>query len=264
MSSPQDNIDPAEVERFAALASRWWDTGGAFRPLHQIGAARLAFIRDAVTGHFGRDPSRIRILDGLRILDVGCGGGLISEPLARLGGKVTGIDPADENIGAARSHAQAAGLAIDYRAQRVEDVAASPERFDVVVCLEVIEHVPDPKRFLGACADTVRPGGLLIVSTINRTTKAYGLAIVAAERVLRWLPPGTHQWERFVTTEELGDMLEAHGLEAPRLAGLSYDPLRDRWTVSGDTDVNYIAAAAKPMAPALGVDGPGRDHQAVR
>ncbi len=251
MQAPSDNIDPAEVERFAGLASKWWDTSGEFRPLHQIGAARLAFIRDAVTAHCGGDASKIRAFEGMRMLDIGCGGGLISEPLARLGGQVTGIDPAEENIGAARAHAQVSGLSIDYRAQRVEDVAASGERFDVAVCLEVIEHVPDPARFLGACADTVRPGGLLIVSTINRTAKAYGLAIVAAERLLKWLPEGTHQWDRFVTTDELRQMMEEHGLEAPRFAGLSYNPLRDAWVVSGDTDVNYIAAAGKPVRPAL-------------
>lgn len=248
---PAENVDPREIERFAALASKWWDSEGEFRPLHQIGAARLGFIRDAVTRHFGLDRGRVKALSGLRLLDVGCGGGLICEPMARLGGAVTGIDPAEENIAAARLHAEKSRLPIDYRAQRVEEIAASPERYDVTVCLEVIEHVPDPARFVAACAETVRPGGLLIVSTINRTLKAYGLAIVAAEHLLRWLPVGTHTWERFVTTDELKEMLDACKFEDVRFAGLSYDPLRDRWQTSGDTNVNYIASAGKPLPASL-------------
>lgn len=243
-----DNLDSREVERFAAISSKWWDKEGEFRPLHQIGAARLSFIREAVSDHFGIDPRKIRALDGLKVLDVGCGGGLISEPMARLGGAVTGIDPGEENLAVASAHAAGQGLAVDYRAARVEDLAAAGETFDVTVCLEVIEHVPDPQTFIRSCAETVRPGGLLIISTINRTLKAYGLAIVAAEHLLRWLPRGTHQWERFVTAEELKAALEACGLERPRTAGLVYDPLRDRWSVGSDIDVNYIAAAAKPEA----------------
>lgn len=243
-----NNLDSREVDRFAAISSKWWDKDGEFRPLHQIGTARLSFIRDAVTRHFGLDPRKVRVLDGLRVLDVGCGGGLIAEPLTRLGGYVTGIDPGEENIGVATVHAKQQGLSIDYRVARVEDLASAGETFDVTVCLEVIEHVPDPAQFIASCAQTVKPGGLLIVSTINRTLKAYGLAIVAAEHLLRWLPPGTHQWDRFVTADELKAALTEGGLESPRMAGLVYDPLRDRWTVGDDTDVNYIAAAAKPTA----------------
>ncbi|MBU2580295.1 MAG: bifunctional 2-polyprenyl-6-hydroxyphenol methylase/3-demethylubiquinol 3-O-methyltransferase UbiG [Alphaproteobacteria bacterium] len=245
-NSSSDNLDSREVERFAAISSKWWDKEGEFRPLHQIGAARLSFIREAVSDHFGTDPRKIRALDGLKVLDVGCGGGLISEPLARLGGTVTGIDPGEENIAVAEAHAAQQGLQIAYRATRVEDLVAAGERFDVTVCLEVIEHVPDPQAFVRSCAETVRPGGLLIMSTINRTLKAFGLAIVAAEHLLRWLPPGTHQWERFVTAEELKTAMEACGLGPPRMAGLVYDPMRDRWGVGSDTDVNYIAAAARP------------------
>ncbi|KUO63619.1 MAG: bifunctional 3-demethylubiquinone 3-O-methyltransferase/2-octaprenyl-6-hydroxy phenol methylase [Alphaproteobacteria bacterium BRH_c36] len=241
-----NNIDSREVARFAALSSKWWDKEGEFRPLHQIGAARLSFIREAVSDHFGIDQRKVRALEGLKVLDVGCGGGLICEPLARLGGSVTGIDPGDENIAVASAHAKEQGLAIDYRATRVEDLAAAGELFDVAVCLEVIEHVPDPGAFVAACAETVRPGGLMIVSTINRTLKAYGLAIIAAEHLLRWLPKGTHQWERFVTAGELKTALLECGMENPRMAGLVYEPLRDRWTVGNDTDVNYIAASAKP------------------
>ncbi|MCH9808243.1 MAG: bifunctional 2-polyprenyl-6-hydroxyphenol methylase/3-demethylubiquinol 3-O-methyltransferase UbiG [Alphaproteobacteria bacterium] len=240
------NVDPREVDRFAALASKWWDTNGEFRPLHQIGPARLSFIRDAVTGHFRIDSRTVRAFSGLKILDVGCGGGLISEPMARLGGSVTGIDPAAENIAAASAHAGDQGLAIDYRAVRVEDLAEAGEQFDVVVCLEVVEHVPDPAAFLATCAKTVRPGGLFITSTINRTVKAYGLAIFAAEHVLRWLPRGTHQWERFVTPDELTEALTECGLENIRFSGLGFDLLQDRWQLVSDTDVNYIASAEKP------------------
>ena len=243
-----DNLDKREVNRFAAIAKKWWDKAGEFRPLHQIGAARLSFIRDAITEHFAVDPRQIRALDGLKVLDVGCGGGLISEPMARLGGVVTGIDPAEENIAVARAHAKDQGLSIDYRSRRVEELAKAGELFDVTVCLEVIEHVPDPASFIASCAETVRPGGLLIVSTINRTMKAYGLAIVAAEQLLKWLPAGTHQWDRFVTADELQSALEACGMECPQMAGLVYDPLQDRWLVGSDTDVNYIASAGKPDA----------------
>lgn len=242
------NLDPREVERFAALASKWWDKSGKFRPLHQIGAARLSFIREAVTGHFLIDGRKVRALTGLSILDIGCGGGLISEPLARLGGLVTAIDPAEENIEVARFHAKEQGLKIDYRTARVEQIAQGGKLFDVAVCLEVVEHVPDPAALIASCAETVRPGGLLIMSTINRTMKAYGLAIVAAENLLGWLPQGTHRWERFVTPQELEAGFHDAGLENVRFSGLVFNPLRDRWTLGSDTDVNYIAAAEKPAA----------------
>ena len=242
------NLDPREVERFASLASKWWDKSGKFRPLHQIGAARLSFIREAVTGHFLIDGRKVRALTGLTILDIGCGGGLISEPLARLGGLVTAIDPAEENIEVARFHAKEQGLKIDYRAARVEQIAQGGKLFDVAVCLEVVEHVPNPEALIASCAETVRPGGLLIMSTINRTMMAYGLAIVAAENLLGWLPQGTHRWERFVTPQELEAGFHDAGLENVRFSGLVFNPLRDRWTLGSDTDVNYIAAAEKPAA----------------
>jgi 2-polyprenyl-6-hydroxyphenyl methylase/3-demethylubiquinone-9 3-methyltransferase len=182
----------------------------------------------------------------LRVLDVGCGGGLICEPLARLGARVTGLDPAPETIEAARRHAAGQGLDIDYRAGRVEELAAEAAGFDAVVCLEVVEHVPDVAAFLKACAALVRPGGLMLLSTLNRTLKAYLLAIIGGEYILRWLPVGTHQWDRFVTPAELTRHLRAAGLEAPLVKGLVYNPLADSWSVGGDTDVNYLAAAAKP------------------
>jgi 2-polyprenyl-6-hydroxyphenyl methylase/3-demethylubiquinone-9 3-methyltransferase len=246
--SPGDTrtLDREEVDRFARLASEWWDTGGKFRALHRIGPARLTFLRDETVRHFGFASGGLRPLAGLRVLDVGCGGGLICEPLARLGARVTGLDPAPETIEAARRHAAGQGLEIDYRAGRVEDLGASQaDACDVVSCLEVVEHVPDPAAFLAACAGLLRPGGLMLLSTLNRTVKAYLLAIVGAEYVLRWLPVGTHQWERFVTPDELSRYLAAAGLEAPTIKGLVYNPLADSWSLGSDTDVNYMAAAAK-------------------
>lgn len=245
-------LDPAEVDRFTRFASEWWDAHGKFRTLHLIGPARLAFLRDETVRHFARTGGGRRPLDGLAILDIGCGGGLVCEPLARLGATVTGIDPAADNVEAARRHAAGQGLAIDYRAARVEDLAAEGRLFDAVVCLEVVEHVPDVGAFLKTCAALVRPGGLMLLSTINRTLKAYLLAIIGAEYVLRWLPVGTHQWERFVTPDELGRHLQAAGLGAPTLKGLAYSPMSDSWSLSADTDVNYFASAAKAVSDPAG------------
>jgi 2-polyprenyl-6-hydroxyphenyl methylase/3-demethylubiquinone-9 3-methyltransferase len=242
---PADTLDPAEIERFNRCAAEWWDSNGKFRTLHLIGPARMTFLRDALMRHFGRQGVT-RPLDGLSILDIGCGGGLVCEPLCRLGAQVTGIDPGLDNVEAARRHAAGQGLAIDYRTARVEDLAAEGRSFDAVACLEVVEHVPDPGAFLKTCAGLVRPGGLMLLSTINRTLKAYLLAIVGAEYVLRWLPVGTHQWERFVTPDELARYLRAAGLEAPAVKGLVYNPLADAWSLGTDTDVNYLASAAKP------------------
>ena len=242
-------LDSEEIDRFARLASQWWDARGKFRALHRIGPARLGFLRDAMICHFDRREAArgaLRRLEGLSVLDVGCGGGLISEPLARMGARVTGLDPAVENIEAARRHAAGQGLAIDYRAGRVEELAAAGRTFDAVVCLEVLEHVPDPGAFLAALANLVRPGGLMLMSTLNRTLKAYLFAIIGGEYVLRWLPVGTHQWERFITPDELGCYLRAAGLDAPTIKGLIYDPLADVWSLGADTDVNYLACAAKP------------------
>jgi 2-polyprenyl-6-hydroxyphenyl methylase/3-demethylubiquinone-9 3-methyltransferase len=239
-------LDPREIAQFEKLAGEWWDPNGKLRPLHKQGPARLGFIREALRGHFGRPADKLAALEGLSVLDIGCGGGLVSEPLARLGARVTGIDPAPESIAVARRHAGAQGLDIDYRAARAEDLVAAGERFDAVVCLEVVEHVPDAAAFIGTIAPLVRPGGMLIVSTMNRTWKAYALAIIGAEYVLGWLPRGTHDWQRFVTPEELRRHLEAAGFAAPRCSGIVYDVLHDEWRLASDCDVNYMAAAARP------------------
>lgn len=240
------NLDPGEVERFARIASEWWDPKGKFAPLHRLGPARLQYLRDTIAGHFGRQLPAMRPLSGLRILDIGCGGGLVSEPLARLGADVTGIDPAADNIAAATAHAREQALDITYRAVTAETLAAEKATFDVVLCLEVVEHVPDPAGFIALSASLAAPGGLVIASTINRTLKAWALAIVGAEYVLRWLPVGTHRWERFVTPDEMAAHMAAAGLEAIGFEGLVFDPLRDLWSLSPDTDVNYFARATRP------------------
>jgi len=248
MSQSDSTLDEREVERFRALAAKWWDPEGEFAPLHAIGPERLRFLREQLVRHFGRDGNAPRPLEGLRIADIGCGGGLVSEPLARLGANVTGIDPAEENVAAARAHAADSRLDIDYRAARVEDLAAEGAQFDAVIGLEVVEHVPDVRAFIGVCAQVVRPGGMMLLSTINRTAKAFALAIVGAEYVLRWLPRGTHQWDRFVTPEELGDALRASGLRVVDARGLTFNPLTRAWRLSDDTGVNYFMSAAKPVA----------------
>ncbi len=244
---PDATLDAGEVRRFGALADEWWDANGKFRPLHKLGPARLAFIRQEIVRHFVRPAGGLRPFSGLSVLDIGCGGGLVSEPVARLGAAVTGIDPAEENIEAAQRHAVAQGLEVDYRSCRVEDLVAEGRTFDCVLCLEVIEHVPDVAAFVAECTKLVRPGGLLILSTINRTVKAYALAIVGAEYVLRWLPVGTHQWERFVTPDEMRRHVEAAGLVFAHQEGIIYNPLTDVWSLSADLDVNYMASAARSM-----------------
>ena len=239
------SVDRDEVARFERLAERWWDAQGEFRPLHRLNPLRLTFIRDRLAQHFRRDPDSPRPFAGLRLLDIGCGGGLISEPMARLGFAVTGIDAGHETVAAARTHAQAFGVAVDYRETTAEDLAAAGERFDAVLALEVVEHVADPMLFLGSAAELVRPGGALIAATLNRTPKAFLLAIVGAEYVLGWLPRGTHQWQKFLRPSELASGLRQHGLGVSEISGLSYDPLRDRWSLSRDLDVNYMVYAVK-------------------
>ena len=246
MTATAASIDPAEIARFSAMAEEWWDPAGKFRPLHQLNPARLRFIRDRLAGHFGRDPLGPSPLVGLRLLDIGCGGGLVSEPMAQLGAAVVGVDASDKNVNIARAHADQGGLSIDYRNAAAEDLAAAGERFDVVLALEVIEHVADIDSFVGACAQLVRPGGAVVFSTLNRTPQSYLLGIVGAEYVLRWLPRGTHQWNRFVRPSELAAALRPHALNITALEGLTYQPLAERWRLSRDLSVNYLAFAVKP------------------
>ncbi len=246
MPLTDQTLDAEEVRRFSRIAAEWWDPHGKFRPLHQIGPPRLTFLRDAAAAHFRRDPKGLKPLAGLTAVDIGCGGGLVSEPLARMGATVTGIDPADRNIAIAKGHAEPQGLAIDYRAARVEDLVAEGKTFEIVACLEVVEHVPDVAQFVAACGKLVRPGGIAVFSTLNRTFKAWALAIVGAEYVLGWLPRGTHQWERFITPDALKAHCENAGLTDASFSGIVYSPLRDEWTLASDTDVNYLVSVAKP------------------
>jgi 2-polyprenyl-6-hydroxyphenyl methylase / 3-demethylubiquinone-9 3-methyltransferase len=241
-------VDQAEVARFARLAAEWWDPHGRMGMLHRFNPVRLAFIKAAACGHFDRDERRLDALAGLRILDIGCGGGILCEPLTRLGAAVVGADPALSNIKAAKLHAAEQELAIDYRATTVEALAGAGERFDVVLAMEVVEHVADLALFVRLCAEMVTSGGLMVVATINRTLKSFALAIVGAEYVLRWLPRGTHQWSKFVTPEELIDALERHGMMLLDETGVIYDLISDRWRLSSDMDVNYMVTAEKPLA----------------
>jgi 2-polyprenyl-6-hydroxyphenyl methylase/3-demethylubiquinone-9 3-methyltransferase len=211
----------------------------------------MSFVRDRLSVHFERDGRGLKPLAGLAVLDIGCGGGLVSEPLARLGARVTGLDPAEANIRAAQAHAEPQGLDIEYVTGRVEDLPAGGRRFDAVVCLEVVEHVPDVAAFLKTCAGLIAPGGIMVLSTINRTLKSFALAIVGAEYVLRWLPVGTHQWERFVRPEELSRHLNAAGLHMGRVEGLTYNPLTDGWSRSRDSDVNYMTSAVPAVSGPL-------------
>ncbi len=238
-------LDAREVERFTRMAEQWWDPKGKFRPLHKMNPVRLSYVKEQLCRHFARDLRSRDALDGLQILDVGCGGGLLSEPLARLGAQVVGIDPSERNIQVARLHAESQGLDIDYRAQTVEALAAEDIRFDAIVCLEVVEHVPDVPAFLAVLARLVKAEGVVVLSTLNRTVKAFALAIVGAEYVLQWLPRGTHQWHRFVTPDELQKAAEAAGLSCVDRRGAVFNPLFDEWRLSQtDLDVNYFLTAA--------------------
>lgn len=236
-------VDGEEVARFAALADQWWDAEGSFAPLHGITPVRVRYVRDALAAAAGRDAGADRPLAGLEILDVGCGGGLLAEPLARLGAAVTGLDPGREAVAAAAAHARGSGLEIDYRCGSVEDLAGEGRRFDAVVALEVVEHVPDLPAFVSACAALARAGAPLIFATINRTPKAFAFAIVGAEYVLGWLPRGTHRWSRFVRPSELARALARSGAEVAALDGVSYDVLSGDWRLSRDLSVNYLATA---------------------
>ncbi|MDX3927618.1 MAG: bifunctional 2-polyprenyl-6-hydroxyphenol methylase/3-demethylubiquinol 3-O-methyltransferase UbiG [Shinella sp.] len=243
---PRTSIDQKEVDRFSAMAAEWWDPAGKFRPLHKFNPVRLSYIRDRASTHFGRDPKAHRPLEGLRVLDIGCGGGLLSEPMARMGADVVGADASERNIGIARTHAAGSGVAVDYRAVTAEALAEAGETFDVVLNMEVVEHVADVDFFVTTCASMVRPGGMMFVATINRTMKAGALAIFAAENILRWLPRGTHQYEKLVRPEEIEKPLSAAGMTVTDRTGVFFSPISNQWNLSRDMDVNYMLVASQP------------------
>ena len=236
-------VDEAEVARFSALAAEWWDPRGKMAPLHKFNPVRIGYIRDQAAARFQRDRKRLDSMKGLHILDVGCGGGLLSEPLARLGASVVGVDPSEMNVAAARQHADQADLPIDYRCTTAEELAETRERFDIVLAMEVVEHVADVPLFVQCCAKMVRPGGMMVAATINRTLKSFALAIVGAEYILRWLPVGSHRWDKFVTPNELEIAMEQADLRVTHEQGVIYNLFRDEWQLSSDTDVNYMLTA---------------------
>lgn len=247
MQASENSVDAAEVAKFEAMAAEWWDPNGKFKPLHMLNPCRLDYITSQIAAEFGRDLTQPEPFKGLRILDIGCGGGLLSEPMARLGATVVGADAAERNIPVARIHAEQSGLTIDYRHTTAEAIADSGERFDAVLNMEVVEHVTDPQAFLTVCQTLLRPGGLMVCSTINRNPKSYMMAIVGAEVVMRWLPRGTHDWAKFITPDELTDMLVKAGLDVVDRKGFVFNPVAWSWSLSDrDLSVNYVTASVKP------------------
>ncbi|MFQ6773782.1 bifunctional 2-polyprenyl-6-hydroxyphenol methylase/3-demethylubiquinol 3-O-methyltransferase UbiG [Cereibacter sphaeroides] len=239
-------IDPAEVAKFEAMAAEWWNPHGKFKPLHQMNPCRLDYITQQIAAEFDRDLSAPLPFEGLRLLDIGCGGGLLSEPMARLGAEVIGADAAPRNIPVAKLHAEQSGLTIDYRNTTAEALAAAGERFDVVLNMEVVEHVADPLAYLTACRDLLKPGGLMICSTLNRNPKSFAMAIVGAEWVMRWLPKGTHDWSKFITPDELYDLIRKAGLDPVDRKGMVFNPVSWSWSLSAcDLSVNYVTASVR-------------------
>lgn len=233
-------INAEEVERFSKIAQEWWDENGKFRPLHKFNPVRLAYIKQKICQYFSRDVKALDALKGLRVLDIGCGGGLLCEPLARLGAKIVGADAAEKNIKVAMLHAKEEGLQIDYRATTAERLASEGEKFDIVLNMEVVEHVDNVPLFLQACAEMVKPGGLMFVATLNRSWKAFLLAIIGAEYILNWLPKGTHSYKKFLQPSELKALLQAQKMEVVDESGVQYNPLLDKWHLSSDMEVNYM------------------------
>ena len=245
-----NTIDPAEVAKFEAMAAEWWDVDGKFKPLHMLNPTRLEYIVDQIAAEFARDLSVKEPFKGLRILDIGCGGGLLSEPMARLGATVVGADAAAGNIPVAQVHAEKSGLEIDYRHTTAEDIAATGERFDVVLNMEVVEHVADPLGFLTACKELLKDNGLLLCSTINRNPKSYLMAIIGAEHIMRWLPKGTHEWDKFITPDELYALIENAGLTPVDRKGYVFNPFKWSWSISSrDLSVNYVTTSVKNTQP---------------
>ncbi|WP_420585343.1 bifunctional 2-polyprenyl-6-hydroxyphenol methylase/3-demethylubiquinol 3-O-methyltransferase UbiG [Ruegeria sp.] len=247
MQAHPNTVDPSEIAKFEAMAAEWWDPHGKFKPLHMLNPCRLDYITQQIAGEFDRDLKSAKPFEGLRLLDIGCGGGLLSEPMARLGATVVGADAAEGNLPVARIHAEQSGLEIDYRHTTAEAMAAAGEQFDVVLNMEVVEHVADPLGFLTASQQLLKPGGLLICSTINRNPKSYAMAIFGAEVVMRWLPRGTHEWNKFITPDELFDLLRQAGLEPVDRKGFVFNPILWSWLISDrDLSVNYVTASVKP------------------
>lgn len=238
-------VDAREIENFEALAEAWWDPEGEFRLLHRLNPVRIDYIRKHLCAHFGRDPETPEPLEGLRLLDIGCGGGLLCEPTARMGAEVTGLDAGEKNIRVAKAHSEKSGLAIDYRHGSAETLAEAEGRFDAILNMEVVEHVADRALFLRSCGILLKDGGVMVLSTLNRTAKSFAFAIIGAEYVLRWLPRGTHQWDKFVRPSELADDLRSNNLAISHMTGVSYDPLVGAWHLSNDIDVNYMMFVTK-------------------
>jgi 2-polyprenyl-6-hydroxyphenyl methylase / 3-demethylubiquinone-9 3-methyltransferase len=245
---PAPSVDPAEVAKFSALAAEWWNPDGKFRVLHRFNPVRLAYLREQIAARFARDPFDRQPYAGLAVLDIGCGGGLLSEPVARLGARVTAVDPSPNNIKTAMVHASEQGLEIEYLVATAEELALGPRRFDVILNMEVIEHVNEPARFLKSCAALLKPGGLMFTATISRTLKSFALAIIGAEYVLGWLPRGTHHWEKFLTPDELSAGLAAADLKPLETVGVVYNIFTGDWQRSRDTDVNYMILASRASA----------------
>jgi len=246
MQASQTTVDPSEIAKFEAMAAEWWDPAGKFKPLHMLNPCRLDYIASQIAGEFDRDLSAQAPFSGLRLLDIGCGGGLLSEPMARLGAEVVGADAAEGNLPVARIHAEQSGLEIDYRHTTAEALAEAGEQFDVVLNMEVVEHVADPLSYLTACRRLLKPGGLHICSTINRNPKSFAVAIVGAEVVMRWLPRGTHEWSKFITPDELFDLLRNSGVEPVDRKGFVFNPISWRWRICDrDLSVNYVTASVK-------------------
>ena len=246
MQAAETTIDPGEVAKFQAMADEWWDPNGKFKPLHMLNPCRLDYIAAQIAAEFDRDLSAQTPFKGLRILDIGCGGGLLSEPMARLGATVVGADAAERNIPVAQLHAEQSGLQIDYRHTTAEALAADGEEFDAVLNMEVVEHVADPLAYLTACQQLLKPGGLHLCSTINRNAKSYVVAILGAEYIMRWLPKGTHEWDKFITPDELYDLLTRAGLDPVDRKGFVFNPIAWSWSISDrDLSVNYVTASVK-------------------